>query len=82
MTDEAIDQANEILRWKGYKEAQLAVFTTRMASKALPKGLEIVSPFVDLPETILNAVRGCLPRGDELGSRTITPLEVRACLEG
>jgi hypothetical protein len=76
-----VDEANEILRRKGYKEAHLAAFTTPMASKALLKGTKIVSPFADSPETVLRAVRDCVPTSDDLGKRTITPHELRACLE-
>jgi hypothetical protein len=76
-----VDEANEILRGKGYKEAQLAVFSTPMASKLLIKGTKIGSPFADAPETVLRAVRDCVPSADDLGRHTITPRELRACLE-
>ena len=76
-----VDEANEILRGKGYKEAQLAVFTTPMATKLLIKGTKIGSPFADAPETVLRAVRDCVPSADDLGRHTITPRELRACLE-
>jgi hypothetical protein len=76
-----VDEANEILRGKGYKEAQLAVFTTPMASKLLIKGTKIGSPFADAPDTVLRAVRDCVPTADDLGRHTITPRELRACLE-
>ena len=77
-----IDEANELLRGKGYKEAHLAVFPTPMPTKALIKGSKIGSPFADSPETVLRAVRDCVPPADELGKHTITPHELRACLEG
>ena len=80
MTD-AVEEANEILRGKGYKEGQLAVFPTPMASKLLIKGTKIGSPFADAPETVLRAVRDCVPPADDLGRHTITPHELRACLE-
>ena len=76
-----MDEANEILRGKGYREAQLAVFTTPMPTKHLIKGTKIVSPFSDSPETVLRAVRDCIPSADELGRHVITPRELRACLE-
>jgi hypothetical protein len=76
-----VDEANEILRGKGYKEAQLAVFPTPMASKLLIKGTKIGSPFADAPDTVLRAVRDCVPTADDLGRHTITPRELRACLE-
>ena len=79
---EAVDQANAVLREKGYKEAQLAVFTTPLPSKALLKGAKIVSPFSDAPETVLRAVSECVPLADELGRRQLTPHELRACLGG
>jgi hypothetical protein len=76
-----VDEANEILRGKGYKDAQLAVFSTPMASKLLIKGTKIGSPFADAPETVLRAVRDCVPTADDLGRHTITPRELRTCLE-
>ena len=78
---ELADEANEVLRGKGYREAHLAVFTTPMPSKHLIKGTKIASPFSDSPETVLQAVRDCVPSAEELGKRTITPHELRACLE-
>ena len=80
MTD-AVEEANEILRGKGYKEGQLAVFPTPMASKLLIKGTKIGSPFSDSPETVLRAVRDCVPSAADLDRHTITPRELRACLE-
>ncbi len=78
---EIVDQANEILRGKGYREVQLAVFATPMPAKLLIKGTKIGSPFADAPETVLRAVRDCVPTADDLGRHTITPRELRACLE-
>jgi hypothetical protein len=78
---DAVEEANEILRGKGYKEVQLAVFSTPMPTKLLIKGVKIGSPFADSPETVLRAVRDCVPPAGELGRRTITPHELRACLE-
>jgi hypothetical protein len=77
---EAVDRANEILREKGYKEAQLGAFTTPLPTKALLKGAKILSPFSDTPETVLRAVQQCVPPSDELGRRQLTPHELRACL--
>jgi hypothetical protein len=79
---EIVDEANEILRGKGYREAQLAVFATPMPAKLLIKGTKIGSPFADAPETVLRAVRDCVPTADDLGRHTITPRELRTCLEG
>jgi hypothetical protein len=79
---EQVDRANDLLREKGYKDAQLAAFTTPLPTKALLKGAKIVSPFSDTPETVLRAVQNCVPNVDELGRRQITPHELRACLGG
>jgi hypothetical protein len=79
---DAIAEANEILQAKGYKDAHLGVFATPIPTKALIKGTKIGSPFSDSPETVLRAVRDCVPPAEELGKRTITPHELRACLEG
>ena len=81
MSADPIAEANDILREKGYRDAHLAVFATPMATKALIKGTKIGSPFSDSPETVLPAVRDCVPSAEELGKRTITPHELRACLE-
>jgi hypothetical protein len=78
---ELVEEANALLRDKGYKESQLGVFATPMPTKVLIKGPKILSPFADSPEVVLRAVRDCLPRADELGTRTLTPHELRACLE-
>ena len=81
MSEAIVGEANEILRGKRYKEAHLAVFSTPMPTKLLIKGTKIGSPFADSPETVLRAVRDCVPAADDLGRRTITPHELRACLE-
>jgi hypothetical protein len=79
---EAVDRANDVLREKGYKEAQLAAFTTPLPTKVLLKGAKIASPFSDTPETVLRAVSDCVPSAGELGRRQLTPHELRACLGG
>jgi hypothetical protein len=76
-----LEEANAILREKGYKESQLGVFATPMPTKLLLKGPKIVSPFADSPEILLRVVRDCLPSAEELGKRTLTPHELRTCLE-
>jgi hypothetical protein len=81
MMTEPLEEANAVLREKGYKESQLAVFASPMPSKVLIKGPKIRSPFADTPEIVLRAVRDCLPPAAELGKRTLTPHELRACLE-
>jgi hypothetical protein len=76
-----IDEANEILRTKGYSEAHLNAIAAPMPGRVLLKGTKILSPFADSPETVLRAVRDCVPPADELGRRQLTPHELRACLE-
>jgi hypothetical protein len=78
---ETVEEANAVLREKGYRESQLGVFATPMPTKVLIKGPKILSPFADSPEVVLRAVRECLPTAEELGTRTLTPHELRACLE-
>jgi hypothetical protein len=77
---EHVDRANELLRDKGYREAQLAAYSTAMPTKALLKGAKLNSPFSDTPETVLRAVEQCVPPAAELGRRVLTPHELRACL--
>lgn len=77
---EPVDRANQVLRRKGYKEAQLAAFDTGLPDKVLLKGLKIGSPFADTPETVVRAVEECVPALDDLGRHVITPRELRACL--
>jgi hypothetical protein len=78
---DAIAEANELLRRKGYPERDLGVFPVPVgASRAILKGAKIVSPFSDTPETVLRAVSDCVPAADELGRRQLTPHELRACL--
>jgi hypothetical protein len=77
-----IDEANEILRGKGYSAAHLSASTAPLPGKALLKGTKILSPFSDTPEVVLRAVRDCVPSAEELGRRTLTPHELRDCLAG
>ncbi len=56
------------------------MFATPIPAKVLIKGTRIVSPFADSPETVLRAVRDCVPAATGLGSRQLTPHELRACL--
>jgi hypothetical protein len=76
-----IDEANEALREKGYGAAHLIVISSPLPGKALLKGTKILSPFADSPETVLRAVRDCVPSAEELGRRTLTPHELRDCLD-
>lgn len=77
-----ISEANEFLRAKGYSEAQLAVFSAPLPGRVLLKGLKIVSPFADSAETVLRVVREHVPPLEELGRRTLTPVELRERLGG
>ena len=75
-----IDEANELLRRKGYSEAHLAAVAAPLPGRVLLKGTKILSPFSDSAETVLRAVRDCVPAAEELGRRTLTPHELRDCL--
>ena len=75
-----IDEANELLRGKGYSAAHMNVIAAPLPGKALLKGTKILSPFSDSPETVLRAVRDCVPSAEELGRRMLTPHELRDCL--
>ena len=76
-----IDEANEILKTKGYSLAHLKAESSPLAGKALLKGTKIVSPFSDAPEVVLRVVRDCVPSADELGRRLLTPRELRDYLD-
>jgi hypothetical protein len=76
-----IDEANEILRAKGYSEAHLSAFAAPLPGRVLLKGTKILSPFSDTAEIVLQAARNCVPTADELGRRTLTPHELRNCLD-
>ena len=75
-----VDEANEILRAKGYSEAHLHAIEAPLPGKVLLKGTKILSPFSDTPEVVLRAVRDCVPSAEELGRRQLTPHELRDCL--
>jgi hypothetical protein len=76
-----IDEANEVLRGKGYGPAHLQAFEAPLPGRVLLKGTKILSPFSDSPETVLRAVRDCVPSAEELGRRQLTPHELRDCLD-
>ena len=76
-----IEEANELLRAKGYGAAHLNAIAAPLPGKALLKGTKILSPFSDSPETVLRVVRDCVPSAEELGRRTLTPHELRDCLD-
>ena len=76
-----IDEANELLRAKGYSTAHLNASAAPLPGKVLLKGTKIVSPFSDSPEVVLRTVRDCVPSAEELGRRLLTPHELRDCLD-
>jgi hypothetical protein len=75
----AIDEANALLREKGYEERDLAVHPG-MRGRALLKGNAIVSPFSDEADLVLRVVRELVPPAAELGNRHIRPADLRAQL--
>jgi hypothetical protein len=72
-----IDEANEILRARGYSAAQLSAVAAPLPGRVLLKGTKIVSPFSDSAETVLRVVRDLVPTADQLGRRLLTPHEFR-----
>jgi hypothetical protein len=74
--DDAIADANELLRAKGYTERDLGVFPA-LHGKALLKGSRIVSPLSDEAETVLRIIRDAVPTTEELGKKTLRPAELR-----
>jgi hypothetical protein len=76
-----IEDANELLREKGYRERELGVFPTPMGpDRALLKGDRILSPFSDNAETVLRVVRELVPPAAELKG-TIRPTDLRRSLD-
>jgi len=76
----SIDQANQLLREKGYRERDLGVFPTPMGpDRALLKGDRIVSPFSDSADMVLRVVRELVPPAAELKG-TIRPTDLRRSL--
>ena len=75
----AVDEANELLREKGYAERDLAVHPGPRG-KALLKGNKILSPLSDEAELVLRVVRELVPSDAELGNKTLRPAELRARL--
>jgi hypothetical protein len=76
---DAIEQANSLLREKGYAERDLAVHAGPFG-KALLKGNKIISPLSDDAELVLRVVRELVPAAAELGSKMLRPAELRAKL--
>jgi hypothetical protein len=78
MSTDPVAEANDLLQGRGYKEPQLAVHISPLPGKVLLKGTKIVSPFADTPDVVLRVVRERVPPADELGTRMLTPSELRA----
>jgi hypothetical protein len=76
---EPIDEANSLLRERGYAERDLAVHTGPRG-KALLKGNKILSPLSDDAEVVLRVVREHVPTDAELGGKILRPAELRAKL--
>jgi hypothetical protein len=72
-----IDEANEILREKGYSAAHLSAVDSPLPGKVLLKGSKILSPFSDTAEVVLRVARDLVPPAGELGRRVLTPHEFR-----
>jgi hypothetical protein len=79
MSDDAIANANALLREKGYAERDLAVHAGPRG-KALLKGNKIVSPFSDDAALVLEVVSEFIPTDAELGHKLLRPAELRARL--
>jgi hypothetical protein len=80
---DAIAEANEVLRAKGYSERDLAVFPVPVGpTRAILKGARLLSPFADEADVVLRTVREAVPSSEELGKRTLRPAELRAALGG
>jgi len=72
-----IDEANELLRAKGYDERALAAHPTALgAGRAILKGTRIVSPLSDSAEVVLQVVRELVPPAAEL-TGMLRPAELR-----
>jgi hypothetical protein len=79
MSDDAIANANALLREKGYAERDLAVHAGPRG-KALLKGNKIVSPFSDDAALVLQVVSELIPTDSELGHKLLRPADLRARL--
>ena len=76
---DAIEQANAVLRERGYAERDLAVHTGPRG-KALLKGNKILSPLSDETDLVLRVVQELVPSEAELGAKILRPAELRAKL--
>ena len=75
----AVEQANAVLRERGYAERDLAVHTGPRG-KALLKGNKILSPLSDDAEVVLRVVQDLVPSDADLGLKILRPAELRAKL--
>jgi hypothetical protein len=76
---DAIEQANALLRERGYAARDLAVHAGPRG-KALLKGNKILSPLSDDAEMVLRIVRDLVPTDEELGGKILRPAELRSHL--
>ncbi len=76
---DAIDQANALLRERGYAERDLAVHAGPRG-KALLKGNKILSPLSDDAGVVLRVVQELVPSDADLGAKILRPAELRAKL--
>jgi hypothetical protein len=76
---DAVDEANALLRERGYAERDLAVHTGPRG-KALLKGNKILSPLSDDAEVVLRVVQDLVPSDADLGAKILRPAELRAQL--
>jgi hypothetical protein len=76
---DAIEQANALLRERGYADRDLAVHSGPRG-KALLKGNKILSPLSDEAEVVLRVVRELVPTEEDLGAKVLRPAELRARL--
>jgi hypothetical protein len=77
--DGAVEQANALLRERGYAERDLTVHTGPRG-KALLKGNKILSPLSDDAAVVLHVVRELVPTDAELGTKVLRPAEIRTNL--
>ena len=76
---DAVEQANAVLRERGYAERDLAVHTGPRG-KALLKGNKILSPLSDDADVVLRVVQDLVPSDADLGAKILRPAELRAKL--
>ena len=76
---DAIEQANALLRERGYAERDLAVHAGPRG-KALLKGNKILSPLSDDAGVVLRVVQDLVPPDTDLGAKILRPAELRAKL--